>query len=84
MEDGAGELQVDQALEITELAYHRRATVNIGNYESEQIELSVTVRVPEGDPDGTYERAKKWVDSRVSEQIKMLTLERHKKEGNLL
>jgi hypothetical protein len=54
-----------------EIAFHRAATVNLGNFNSTKVEVLATVEVQEGeDPEAVFERLTQWVNTKVKEQIR--------------
>lgn len=58
-------------MKIASITYARGATVNRGNFNSERLDLSVTVETDGEDADQVYEKAKEWVKVRVQEHIKL-------------
>lgn len=55
---------------IKEITYTRGATMNRGNFNSERIDLSITVEVDARDPEAVYQQAREWVTARVAQDMK--------------
>lgn len=57
-------------MKVREITVAVGRTVNLGNYESARVDVSVTVEVPPGeDADLVFTEAYKWVDAKLEKRI---------------
>ena len=60
-------------MHITELVYTRKAKINKGNYENEDIELTATMQLDiDSDDDEAFEMLKDFINTRVKAEVKDL------------
>ena len=53
---------------MAKVSYSKGRTVNLGNFESTRIDISIELECQESEIDATYERCHKWVDNKVRQQ----------------
>ena len=58
------------AVKMTQLTYSRGATVNRGNFNSDRVDISVTVEVDGGNPDEVLASAIGWVKAKLAAEVK--------------
>ena len=58
------------AVKMTQITYTRGATVNRGNFNSNRVDISVTVEVDGANPDEVFATAQAWVKAKLAAEIK--------------
>lgn len=55
---------------MTQIVYQRGATASRGNFNSERIDISVTVQVDGENPDEVLKKASDWVKAKLASELK--------------